>query len=156
MTGLTGGRLAGFDLWQGSCVRLWPTTLNVLQPAAVQAAPVIFYAATWWKDAGSLFAGLELHQRKSEKKGERARLSLKWELLHGCVAWTDERVNLIWQHTTMSNDSNASHYPLCFCVVSLATFFPEAWPYLQYSLCYTALFASIVCAAACCLPSVCA
>lgn len=43
MTGLTGGRLAGFDLWQGSCVRLWPRTLNVLQPAVVQAAPVIFY-----------------------------------------------------------------------------------------------------------------
>lgn len=70
----------------------------------------------------SLFAGPKLHQRKREKKGECARLSLKWEQFHACLVWTDERVNLIWQHTTMSNDSKASHSLPYFCTISFSTF----------------------------------
>lgn len=85
-----------------------------------------------------------------------------WSENCSMAAWleTDERVNLIWQHTTMSNDCKASHSVPCLRVVSLFNFFFFLpWSMALFAvppLLHSALFASIVCAAACCLPSVCA
>lgn len=58
-----------------------------------------------------------LHQR--EKKGDSDRLSLKWEFLFDSLAWTDERVNLIWLDTTMTNGSKVSAYSSLCCLVQV-------------------------------------
>lgn len=74
--------------------------LNVVQTAAVPTATVIFYGTLPPDERTRWVCLLDWNCIKERgKKGKRAQLSLKWELFRGCLAWTDERVNLIWQHT---------------------------------------------------------
>lgn len=109
---VAGGRKLGFDLWW-LWVRPWPIILPVLQPAVVQDTPVIFNGAllpderTRWVCLLNWNCIKEKRQERRNKPG----CHWKWDLLHGCLAWTDERSNATWQHSTMSNGSGASH---CF------------------------------------------
>ena len=150
-TGLTGGGELWFDLRRAPCVRLWPVMLNVVQPDCVQAAPLISDGALP-PDERTRWASLldwNCIKEKGEKKGEGARLSPDWGLLHGCLAWTDERVNLVWQRTTMSNDSGAAHA----FTLPLHGFTCDFFLLKRGLICSTAsatLFVSIVCGAAGC------
>lgn len=82
---------------------------------------LLWYAAAWWKDTVSLFTELERHQRNErEERRNKPGCHRQWDLLHGCLAWTDERGNAIWQHSTMSNGSGASH---CRPILTLFSLF---------------------------------
>lgn len=138
VTGLTGGRVVGFDLWQRSRGRRWPAMLNGLQPAAVQAALVIFYGTLQPDERTRRVCLPDWNCIKEKERRKENEPGCHWSENCSMAAWLEQMKGLIsfdntqqWVMTPkLPSPSEPSR---CFT----RDFLLEAWPYLLDSLCYT-------------------
>lgn len=136
--------------------------LNALQPTAVQVAPVIFYGTLLPDERMRWVCLLDWNCIKEKARRKESGPGCRWSENCSMAAWHEQMKGLIsfdntqqWVMTPKPPTPSCVFFFCCFT----CNFFSPPWSMALFAvqpLLHSTLFAFIVCAAAGCLPSVCA